>query len=81
MGDITFLAERRAEGVGSPARRKYQFQKIQRAIEDELAAGGTIDGLSPIEVRHRLCKRMRARKLTDSEIPSERCFRYFFNGK
>lgn len=55
-------------------RQSYSFSKIALALADELADGGIIEGLRPVEARNRLAARMRLRGMTDAEIPSRRTF-------
>lgn len=66
---------------GRSERRSFQTAKISQAIEDEMLAGGMIEGLRPVEVRRRLVARMRLRGFSDAEIPSTRAFFRYFNGR
>jgi hypothetical protein len=54
------------------------FAKIEKAIEAELGAGGTIDNLSPGERNKRLTDQMKAMGLKESGIPDPRTFRRYF---
>ena len=62
-------------------RRSFHFEKIARALRDELEAGGTVTGLRPVELRRRLITRMLLRGLKESEIPSVRVFGRYFGAR
>ena len=63
-------------------RPSYEFLKIARAVEEEIAETGMeLDkflALRPVEKRTRLIERMKKWKFATDEIPEERSFRDYF---
>lgn len=74
-----FPLSEKANPARTGAHKTPSDRKIAAAIAAEEDAGGTIESLRPGERNKRLSDRMKLMRMKESEIPSERSFRRYFN--
>ena len=78
------IAPNRQVLAGGKPKRSYQNRKIQRAVDDEIADGGsmeTLELLTPAERRRRLNGRLSKLGVGDKELPTPRTYQRYFNGR